>query len=106
MCENVSVEMGYCRCIQWRRDRKEEMQGGVMMAVKNNMTVDNAKPGEGIAEAINIKQAQWGQGKRGIKVGYDKTRAWNEADFHETLTAINRHLWKVVETDYNIGGEL
>lgn len=72
------------------------------MAVKNNMMVDNAKPGEGIAEAINIK-LKWGQGKRGIKVGYDETRTLND----EMLTAINRHLQKVVETnEYNIGGEL
>ena len=104
LSEDTFVQLGGENYRTWRRDRKNMGGGGVMIVAKNCIKIDSVELSEGKAEAITLKLADKGKGKRVITVAYvpPKTRAWSNTDYQQMLADTTHYLKKVIKESDNI----
>ena len=89
----------------WRRDRKGKGGGGVMILVKQNITVDKVEYGDGMAETISVAIKSKGSNKkRKIVVTYvpPRTNAWEINEYKQMQQETINSITAMIKTDNKV----
>lgn len=89
----------------WRRDRKGKGGGGVMILVKQNITVDKVEYGDGMAETISVViKSTESKNKRKIVVTYipPRTNAWEINKYKQMQQETINSITEMIKTENKV----